>query len=372
MALIKIKLGDYIERYSERCNIPNLTVFDVSGINREKEFFEPSKQVSQDTSNYKIVPPGYFACNLMHIGRDVVLPVAINRTKKNKYVSPAYTIFYLKNEDVILSEYLFIFLNSSEKDRYFWFHCDSSVRDGMDWSAFSDIELEIPPKPIQEKYVAIYKSLLANLHSYEKGLDDLKLVCDGYIENLRKNMKSVEIANYIVERNIKNENSRIKYAIGISMNGIFESERTAKKDSIAGCKIVRKNNILWASQTTCGIGLGAVGMYEGDDDAICAPTCTIIDTKNGLNPHYLLLWLRRKEFWRYSRFVGSGVVEKFDSVLMGQVKIPIPDGNTQLEIVNVYKTLENRKKFISALKLKIQNICPVLIRGSVLEANGGK
>lgn len=59
MALNKIKLGKYIELYAEKCNIPNLTVNDVSGVNREKEFFEPSHQIGKDTSNYKIVPSHY-------------------------------------------------------------------------------------------------------------------------------------------------------------------------------------------------------------------------------------------------------------------------------------------------------------------------
>ena len=44
MGLSKYKLGNCVELYFERCNIPNLTEWDVSGVNRDKEFFEPSKQ----------------------------------------------------------------------------------------------------------------------------------------------------------------------------------------------------------------------------------------------------------------------------------------------------------------------------------------
>ena len=83
MGLSKCKLGDCVELYSERCGISNLTEWDVSGINKEKEFFEPSKQVGSDTSNYKVVPVNYFACNLMHVGRDKVLPIALNHTEKH-------------------------------------------------------------------------------------------------------------------------------------------------------------------------------------------------------------------------------------------------------------------------------------------------
>lgn len=150
MALNRVRFGDYIKLVKEKCGISNLTPNDVSGINRDKEFFEPSKQVGSDTSSYKIVPPNCFACNIMHVGRDVVLPIALNTSNKNKIVSPAYIVFEWTGEKVLLKEYLFIMLKSNEKDRYFWFHCDSSVRDGMDWDAFCDIELEVPSIEIQK------------------------------------------------------------------------------------------------------------------------------------------------------------------------------------------------------------------------------
>lgn len=70
MKLISKRIGGIIEQYVKTSGNPNLKAEDVSGINREKEFFEPSQSVGKDTSKYKIVPDGYFACNLMHVGRD--------------------------------------------------------------------------------------------------------------------------------------------------------------------------------------------------------------------------------------------------------------------------------------------------------------
>lgn len=82
MALSKVKIGSFVEQYKQKCEVSNLTLYDVSGVNRDKEFFEPSKQIGADTSNYKVVQPNYFACNLMHVGIDIVLPIAINHTSK--------------------------------------------------------------------------------------------------------------------------------------------------------------------------------------------------------------------------------------------------------------------------------------------------
>ena len=49
-----------------------------------------------------------------------------------------------------------------------------------------DVKIDLPPLEIQEKYVAVYKSMLDNQKSYETGLEDLKLVCDGYFDKLQE------------------------------------------------------------------------------------------------------------------------------------------------------------------------------------------
>lgn len=185
MGLNKYRIGDLIEPYSQRCGIPDLLPEQVSGINIDKEFFEPAKQVGEDTSGYKVVPPRYFACNLMHVGRDEVLPIALNHSESNKIVSPAYSVFSVKNDEVILKEYFFILLKSAEKDRYFWFHTDSSIRQGLPWDDFCDIDITLPSLDQQRKFVDIYLALQNNLATYQSKVDELKLVCDGFLDKLR-------------------------------------------------------------------------------------------------------------------------------------------------------------------------------------------
>lgn len=146
MKLNKYRIADIVVPFSQKCDISHLMPEQVSGINREKEFFEPSHQIGNDTSKYQIVPPNYFACNLMHVGRDVLLPIAYNHSGHEKYVSPAYTIFRLKKNCGVIDEYFILLLNSNERDRYFWFHADASVRDGMTWSDFCDIEISAPDR----------------------------------------------------------------------------------------------------------------------------------------------------------------------------------------------------------------------------------
>lgn len=370
MALNKVKLGDYIELYSEKCNISNLTPDEVSGVNRDKEFFEPSKQVGNNTSNYKVVPPNYFACNLMHIGRDVVLPIALNDTVKNKIVSPAYTIFKLKDERTIIKEFLFIFLKSPEIDRFFWFHCDSSVRDGMDWSTFCDIEIDLPPIEIQRKYVAIYKGLKDNLKVYQSKLDDLKLVYEGYIEKLRKEMGTEEIGPYIQEVNVKNI-SNIKNVLGVDSTSNFVNTK-AKMNGIDLTKysVVKEGQFAYNPSR---INLGSIALRKGQE-CVISPMYEIFEVKDNkkLVSEYLFMWLTRKEFLRSTLFYAIGSVrDTFDFNLMKQVKIPIPSKEIQEDVVKIHNSYIKRKQILDKLKQTINGICPILIRGAIKEANDG-
>ena len=363
-----IRFGDHIELLSQKCNISNLTPDEISGINRDKEFFEPSRQVGEDTSNYKYVPPGYFACNLMHVGRDMVLPIALNTTKKTKIVSPAYTIFKLKMEDALLSKFLFMLLKSDEKDRFFWFHCDSSVRDGMDWNAFCDIELDLPSIEIQRKYVAIYEGLLANLHSYESKLDELKLVCDGYIDRLKKTNYLTSLEPYIIEYSIKNDDLRYKVERGISTKKELIIPKSTAED-IRTQKVFLKGTFCFATNTARNADKLSIALNK-EGDCIVSPTyCTFRCSEKLIN-EYLNIYVQRSEFDRYVRFNSWGSVrEMFVFEDLKNVKIPIPPLKIQSSIVEVFNVYNERKEYVNRLKNIIKDICPLLVRGAIKEAS---
>ena len=67
MGFSNYKIGDFIEPYSERCGIPNLVPEQVSGINIDKEFFEPAKQIGEDTSLFLLFILLAISCTLEEI-----------------------------------------------------------------------------------------------------------------------------------------------------------------------------------------------------------------------------------------------------------------------------------------------------------------
>ena len=87
-------------------------------------------------------------------------------------------------------------------------------------------------------------------------------------------------------------------------------------------------------------------------------------------PEYLSMLLERGEFDRYARFHSWGSArETFDWDEMCDVRVPIPAIEIQQDIVSIYNAYAERKAINEKLKSQIQNICPILIKGSIEEAS---
>ncbi|HHX2527134.1 TPA: restriction endonuclease subunit S [Neisseria subflava] len=369
--MMDVRLGDLVELYAETCGIANLTVDDVSGINRDKEFFSPAKQVGTDTSKYKIVPPKHFACNLMHVGRDIVLPISLNTTDENKIVSPAYTVFKIKDESVLLNEYFFIWLKSDEKDRFFWLFTDSSVRDGLAWDDFCNIRLSLPPIDIQRKYAAVYQSLLANLHAYERGLDDLKQVCDGYIEHLRQSVPLVRIGGYLKEHKAKNINGKYSEndVMGIATGKSFiETKSNLNGVNLKNYAIVPSRHFAYVADTSRRGDKVSLAFNNSGKSYLVSSISTVFYStdETRLLPEYLALFFQRAEFDCYARYHSWGSArEVFAWADLCDVKIPLPELAVQQAIADIYQVWIARRQIAERLKQQINRICPVLVRGAI-------
>ena len=368
MKLNKLRIGSFIKKYKEKCNIPDLTEDDVSGINRDKEFFEPSRQIGKDTSNYKIVPPGYFACNLMHVGRDKVLPISMNHTTKNKIVSPAYDVFYV-DEKIILKEYFFMFLKSSEKDRFFWFNTDSSIRDGLEWDVFCNLEINVPSINIQKKYIKVFQGLNKILNNNLDNYYKIQTMYE-YILDIVKKEKKENILNYIEERKEKNSNLSYKNLVGVGNKGFIDPRQQRDMDSLKKCKIFCYKDFVYNPSV---LYAGAIAL---NTDTQCNQICTEeyivfhVKDENVLIPEYLYILLKRKECGRYIDFMFVDSVRNrvyFEDLNL--IEIPVPKIEIQQMLSNLYLSYHNREIIIEKLKKCINDICPVLIQGSIMEVN---
>ena len=367
MALTKIKLCKLISVVDER---NTYGIKDFYGININKEFMPTVADTEGlNESNYKVVRKNRFVFSGMQTGRDECIRISMYLGKKPIIVSPAYTTFEIKATDVVLPTYFFMLFFSKERDRLGWFYSDSSIRSNLDWDRFCDIEIELPNLPTQQKYVDIYNAMVANQQSYERGLDDLKLVCDGYIEDLRRQIPCEKIAPYISPCNDKNDDNEVKLFQGVTVDHVFADPKRIAEDSENGC-IVRNgqfafNKVMKAHNTKLPIAL-----REGPDCVVSSSYQVFeICDKKKLLPNYLLLWMNRDETQRYAGFISFGTTRDiFSFEDMGEISIPIPDINIQQDIIDVFDVYKKRSKINEKLKAQIKNICPILIRGSLVES----
>jgi type I restriction enzyme S subunit len=150
------------------------TIESVQGVNKDKQFM-PSVASSSDILKYKIVSTGQFAVNLMHVGRDIAIPVAMN-TGEPIIVSPAYTVFEVKDKEVS-PEFVLMWLSRSEIDRLAWFMSDTNVRSGMEKARFYEIEIPMPSLTEQKSLVEIFQAMDLRKRINDRLQERIKNMC---------------------------------------------------------------------------------------------------------------------------------------------------------------------------------------------------
>lgn len=367
MALTKYKIGQLIKLVDER-NSYGLKNF--SGININKEFMPTVADTEDlDESKYKVVRKNRFVFSGMQTGRDGCIRISMYLNNDPIIVSPAYTTFEVIATNIIVPTYFFMIFLSKERDRLGWFYSDGSIRSNLDWDRFCEIELNLPDVPTQKKYVDIYNAMMDNQQSYERGLEDLKLVCDSYIEDLRKNMPCEKLESYVCRFDIRNGKNGTKNVMGISTSKQFR-EPTSKvnKEELANYKVCHPRQIAFV-QTTHNEKVFAYAFNNTNEDIVVSSVNEVFSAiEDKLYPEYLCMFFNRTEFDRYARFNSWGSArETFTWEDLIEVKIPIPDINIQKAIADIYKVYIERKTINELLKAQVKDICPVLIKGSLEE-----
>ena len=359
-------IGDYIEEQAFRVGCNNTV--EISGINIGKGFIPTVANMNCiDTSKYKLVPHNYFACNLMHIGRDVTIPLAYNSSHENVAVSPAYYTFHIKEEkkDAILPEYLEMILTREEFGRLAWFHTDASIRGNLPEKDFKEILIPVPQIDIQQELVDVYNGLKALAEQNEALIEPLSKACQAFIANCKKSYKKVELGECIEELDKRNTDNSIKLVKSVSVTKEFkDTNAKVNKEELSGYKIVPPNFIAYV-QTTKNEKCFANALNTTNDTYVVSQVDRVITTKDAskLDIGYLHLIFRSNEFDRYAIFNSWGSArETFDWSELCRVKIPLPPLEVQQSIVDLYKCLEEAKKIASEARKQLKKICPALVQ----------
>lgn len=373
MGLTKIRLGDYIRRST--VNNRNLQYGDdlIVGVNNTGVFTTPKGSTNGvNLKPYKIVETGAFVYNPTRLD----LGSIAYRTEGLCIVSHLYMVFYLTDEGqkIIDPQWLFIYFRRKEFQREVTFRNFGSQRPEFNFEDMSDIVIPLPPIDIQQKYVAVYNAMLANQQSYERGLEDLKLTCDAYIDQLRSKYPLQKLGTLISV--CEEKNAGLQYGIddvkGVSIEKKFiDTKANMEGVSLRPYAVIKPDEFAYVTVTSRNGGKISLAHNNTPNTYICSSSYvvfTVTDTDT-LLPSYLAMLFRRGEFDRYARFHSWGSTrETFAWNEMCDVRIPIPSIEIQQDIVNIYEAYLTRKEINEKLKKQIKDLCPILIKGSIEEA----
>ena len=370
MALKKIRLGDYIVRSTKNNHNLEYGADLIVGVTNDGIFANPrgdNKEVN--LKPYKIVDNGAFVYNPSRLN----LGSIAYRTDGLCIVSHLYQIFYLNEEGkkIIDPEWLFIYFRRKSFYREVTFRNFGSQRPEFNFNDMSEIFIPLPDIDIQRKYAKLYRGMMNNLHSYEKGLEDLKLVCDAYLEDLRKQYRLERLGDYIQQYKEINGDLKVTRLAGLIGGEVEEARKSSGQDNLSKFQIIYPKSIVYPPPHFGEIG--TIGIVE-NEPVLMSPMYVTFKARNDneLNMNYILMWCRRDEFKRFAFFSAcSSVRDTFDFDLLSEYRLPIPKKEIQDDIVAVFKSINKRRAFINNLKQKTEDICPVLIQGSVLESKGG-
>ena len=369
MGLKKYKLGEYIERSTANNHSMKYKEDLIVGVTSDGVFSLPKGNVQGvDLKPYKIVNNGDFVYNPSRFD----LGSIAYRTEGLCIVSHLYQIFHLneKGKEKIDPIWLFIYLRRNEFRREVTFRNFGSQRPEFNFNDLSDIELPLPSIEQQRKYVDVYLALQNNLATYQSKVEELKLVCDGYIEELRRKFGVEPIGPYLRSVDVRNENLTVTLTQGVDVNMQFIPAKREAEDQ-EGTKIVRTGQFAFNKVVKSNGTKLPIALREGPDCVISSSyeVFEVVD-KEKLISEYLMLWLSRSETHRQCGYKSYGTTrDVFPFEDLCKLQFPIPNIEIQKDIANIYKCYIERQRIAEALKEQLKNICPVLIRGSLLETD---
>lgn len=364
MGLKKYKLGELITQRREKYD--GKETLQSWGVSREG-FIRP-KQEDADTSIYNVFYRNDFVFNP---ARMELNSIALNSFYNKAICSSLYEVFYVTREDIVLPEYLNMFIKRDEFARRCWYEAIGSARNYFRVGDLSQFEITLPSIEQQRKYVDVYLALQNNLAVYQSKVDELNLVCDGYIDQLKVKSKKIKIGDFI--ETCDERNTMGKYSVenvrGISTDKVFIDTKANMMDvCLDSYKVVNEDVFAYVPDTSRRGDKMAIALNDSRTPLLISSIYTTFKSKDKgkLLPDYLFMFFNRPEFDRYARFNSWGSArEVFTMDDMNDVAIPIPNISVQREIVNIHKCYIERQRIAAQLKEQLNQLCPILIKGSL-------
>lgn len=371
MALNKYRLGDLLELLEHTNQNLRYSAEDVRGVNNLKQLMTTKADLNgRDLRKFQIVNPGEFVFNHRTSRNGEKFSIAYNDLGKTVICTEDYVVFRVKPESqkVLNAYWLYMYFNRPEFDRYVITNSWGSSTEFYNWEDLCSIELKLPDFETQQRYVNVYKSMVANQQSYERGLEDLKMVCDCFIDKLKKIRPLAEIGQYVQQIDNRNAFNCNFHFAGLSMENYFiDSIADAVDIDFSKYKMVAPGEYGAVLMKVGRDGRLTIARNTSDETYLISPAYYTF-TVHGIDADCFMANVSRSEFERRGWFScdtsARGSLSWCDFC---GLKIPTATKEEQKIIASLYKVQQERMALNTKLKEQIKNICPILIRGSLEE-----
>lgn len=171
------KLGQYIRQVDVRNTAGKEE--NLLGVSVQKMFIPSiANTVGTDFSKYKVVKKGQFTYIPDTSRRGDKIGIALLEDFDEGLVSNVYTVFEVIDEKQLIPQYLMLWFNRPEFDRYARFKSHGSVREVMDWDEMCNVELPVPSYGEQLEIVEAYKAITDRIALKKQINDNLAATLD--------------------------------------------------------------------------------------------------------------------------------------------------------------------------------------------------
>lgn len=366
-----VRLGDYIEQCDNR-NVSLTYGLDyVRGISNTKQIMKTKADVTNDVIHkFYIVNSQEFIYNPRTTRMGDKVGLGYNDTKTPLLFSFNNIVFRIKAEakTLLLPDYLYVFFNRDEFDRYAIVHSWGSATELFTFDDMCDVIIPLPSIEVQRELVDTYNGLKSLAEQNEALIPRLSAACQAYIVDCRAKYPSVSLGEYIEQSDERNGkgNYLLEDVIGISNEKSLIPTKADMKDvSLTPYKLFRPTDFCYVTVTSRNGGKISLTLNTTDQMKIVSSSYIVFRIKDvdKLLPEFLFLLFNRPEFDRYTRFNSWGSArETFDWNEMCRVQIPLPPIDVQQAIVDVYRCMERAKQIATTAREKLKTLCPALVQ----------
>lgn len=361
-----IRLGDYIEQRTERNSMCLYGSESAIGVNIDKEIRVMRGSIEEkDFAKFYLVHPGDFAYNPRGSRK---LGLGYNDTDKTYIITFNNVVFHLKKSavNIILPEYLFMYLSRKEWDREAEYMSWGSSTEVFEWAMLCETLIPLPSIEEQTRIVAVWKGL-RNIQQQNIALaEPLMQLCQSYLQECKHKYSLVEIEPSIVLKEEKKNTNKALPVVGINIEKRFmPTNANMEGIDIRKYKIICKNRFVFSGMQTGRDMSIRIGIYTDEKPALISPAYTTfeIDESKGFLSEYVALYFLRSEMDRYGAFLSdSSVRANLDWDRFVHIAIPQPPIDVQKAIVNLYICAQEAQNIARQAAEQANEICPALIQ----------